>query len=387
LTGNEDQDYFADGLTEELTAEFARYQEFRVIAAQSTLRFKGRKVDPKEIGRDLGVRFLLTGSLQKDLKTVKIAIRLIDTSTHAQIWGESYKRDLTAAHLIALQEEIAHRIVGVIADRFGLISRTLSRESRKKSPADLKAYDAILRFYHYETELTPEAFEKALAALEQAIEIDPEYGLAWAMLGHIHADNYALGFREIEAPLEKALTFAQKGVALAPNNQFARDALTLVYFHRGDKDFFLQHVEETIALNPNSPYIVGVAGWHMALYGEWDRGLDLLKKGMKLNPYHPSWFHLAPYMDSYRRGEYENALAEALKFNFPELYLDPMMRAATLGRLGRHDEAKTAVGQLLKLEPDFATRGRWLISRYVKVDDLVDTIIEDLRKVGLVDLK
>jgi len=289
--------------------------------------------------------------------------------------------------LIALQEEIAHRIVGIIADQYGLISRKLSKESRKKSPADLKAYDAILRFYHYETELTPEAFEKALAALEQAIEIDPEYGLAWAMLGHLHADNYALGFCEIEAPLEKALTFAQKGVALAPDNQFARDALTLVYFHRDDKELFLQHAEQTIALNPNSPYIVGVAGWHMTLYGEWDRGLTLLKKGMKLNPYHPSWFHLAPFMDYYRRGEYENAFAEALKFNFPELYLDPMMRAAALGQLGRQKEAKTAVSQLLKLEPDFATRGRPLISRYVKVDDLVDKIIEGLRKADLADIE
>ena len=387
LTGDEDQDYFGDGLTEELTAEFARYQEFRVIAAQSTMRFKGRKVDPKEIGRALGVRFLLAGSIRKDLKTVKIAIRLIDTSTTAQIWGESYKRDLTAADLIALQEEITHRIVGIIADQYGLISRKLSRESRKKSPADLKAYDAILRFYHYETKLTPAAFEKALAALEQAIGIDPEYGLAWAMLGHLHADNHALGFCAIEASLEKALTFAQKGVALAPHNQFARDALTLVYFHRSNKDFFLKHAAETIALNPNSPYVVGVAGWHMALYGEWDRGLTLLKKGMKLNPYHPSWFHLAPYMDYYRRGEYEDALAEALKFNFPELYLDPVMRAAALGRLGRHDEAKAAVSQLLELEPDFATRGRTLISRYVKVDALVDAIIEGLRKAGLADLE
>jgi adenylate cyclase len=207
------------------------------------------------------------------------------------------------------------------------------------------------------------------------------------MLGHIHADNYALGFREIEAPLEKALTFAQKGVALEPQNQFARDALSLVYFHRGDKDFFLQHVEETIALNPNSPYIVGVAGWHMALYGKWDRGLTLLKKGMKLNPYHPSWFHLAPYMDYYLRGEYENALAEALKFNFPELYWDPLMRAAALSRLGRQNEAKAAVGQLLELEPDFATRGRWMISRFVKVDDLIDTIIAGLQKAGLADLE
>jgi len=387
LAGDEEQDYFADGLTEELTTELARYQDFQVIASQSTMRFKGRKVDPREVGRDLGVRFLLTGSVRKDLKTVKVNIRLLDTSTTEQIWGESYKRDQTAADLIALQEEIAFSVIGSIADQYGMINRGLSRESRKKAPADLKAYDAILRFYHYETKLTPRAFEKALAALEQAIEIDPEYGLAWAMLGHLHADNYALGFCEIEAPLEKALTFARKGVALAPENQFARDALSLVYFHRGDKVFFLKHVEETIALNPNSPYVVGVAGWHMMLYGEWDRGLTLLKNGMKLNPYHPSWFHLAPYMDYYRRGEYENALAEALKFNFPELYLDPMMRAATLGQLGRQNEAKTAVGQLLKLAPDFATHGRTLISRYVKVDALIDKLIEGLRKAGLADIE
>ena len=387
LTGDEDQDYFTDGLTEELTAELARYQEFQVIAAQSTLRFKGRKVNLKEISRDLGVRFLLTGSIRKDLKTVKVAIRLIDTSNSAQIWGESYKRDLTAADLIALQEEIAHRTVGVIADQYGLISRKLSRESRKRTPADLKAYDAILRFYHYETELTPEAFQKAVAALEQAIEIDPEYGLAWAMLGHLHADNHALGFCEIETSLEKALTFAQRGVLLAPGNQFARDALTLVYFHRGDKDFFLQHAEETIALNPNSPYIVGVAGWHMMLYGEWDRGRTLLNKGMKLNPYHPTWFHLAPFMDYYLRCEYEKALAEALKFNYAELYWDPLMRAAALGQLGRLKEAKKAIDQLLKLEANFRHRAHRMIGHYVKVDNLVDKIVTGLQKAGLGDLE
>jgi adenylate cyclase len=387
LAGDKEQDYFTDGLTEELTTELARYQDFQVIASQSTMRFKGQKTDPKEVGRDLGVRFLLTGSIRKDLKTVKVDIGLIDTSTAGQIWGQSYKRDLTPADLIALQEEIAQRVVGVIADQYGLISRRLSAESRKKAPADLNAYDAILRFYRYETELTPEAFEKALSALERAVQIDPGYGLAWAMLGHLHADNYALEFCEIEAPLEKAMAFAQKGVALAPENQFTQDALSLVHFHRGDKALFMKHVEQTIALNPNSPYIVGVAGWHMMLYGEWDRGLTLLKKGMKLNPYHPSWFHLAPYMDYYRLGDYENAFAEALKFNYPELHLDPMMRAAALGQMGKHNNAKIAVEQLLKLRPDFSAHGRWLISRYVKVDALIDSIIEGLRKAGLVDIE
>jgi adenylate cyclase len=387
LTGDGEQDYFVDGLTEELTAEIMRYQNFRVIASQSTMQFKDQNVDSRQIGRDLGVQFLLKGSVRRDSKSVKVTIQLLDTSTAEQIWGESYKRDQTAADLIAVQEDIAHEVIGVVSDHYGLIKRKMSMESRKKAPADLEAYDAILRFYQYETELIPEAFEKALTALKQAIQIDPEYGLAWAMLGHLHADNHALGFCEIEEPLEKALIYAQKGVALAPNSQFAQDALTLVYFHRGDKELFLQQAEETIALNPNAPYIVGVAGWHMILFGEWDRGLTLLRKGMKLNPYHPTWFHLAFFMYHYHHGEYENAFAEALKFNFPGLYLDPLMRAAALSRLGRQDEAKAAVSQLLKLEPDFATRGRWLISRYVKVDDLVDRISEGLRKAGLADIE
>ena len=387
MTGNRNQDYFAEGLTEELTTELARYQDIRVIASQSTMQYKDRSVDPKIVGRDLGVRFLLMGSVRRDSKSIKVSIRLLDTSSAEQIWGKSYKRDQTAADLIAVQEDITRGAIGIIADQYGLINRSMSKESCKKVPTDLKAYDAILQFYHYETELTPAAFKKALAALEQAIKIDPEYGLAWAMLGHLHADNYALGFCETEKALEKALTFAQKGVALAPENQFARDALTLVYFHRGDKELFLQHALETVALNPNSPYIVGVAGWHMMLYGEWERGLALLKKGMTLNPYHPSWFHLAPFMEYYYRGEYKNAFTEALKFNFPELYLDPMIRAAAMAQMGKREDARAAIDRLLELEPEFAVRGRWLISRYVKVDEVVDKIVLGLHKAGLGDLE
>ena len=385
LTADPAQDYFIDGLTEEITNELARYQDFNVIASQSTMRFKGRNVDSITVGRELGVRFLLTGSVRKDAQTVKITIGLIDATSGVQIWAENYKRELTPSGLIAIQEAIGQRVVGVVADQFGLITRRLSMESRKKAPADLQAYDAILRFYRYETELTPKAFEGAVNALERAVEIEPDYGLAWSMLGHLHADNYALRFCEIEAPLEKALIYAQRGAALAPGSQFASDALTLVYFHQGNREMFLRHVDLTIALNPNSPYIVGVAGWHLMLYGEWERGLALLRKGMKLNPYYPSWFHMATYMNAYRRGAYEKAFDEAIKFNFPGLFLDPMLRAAALGQMGKEGKARSALGELLEMVPDFPTRGRQLINRYVKVDGLTDAILEGLRKAGLDD--
>ena len=174
------------------------------------------------------------------------------------------------------------------------------------------------------------------------------------MLGHLHADNQALEFFEIEAPLEKAMAYAQKGATLAPENQFAQDALALVHFHRGDKEAFLKQVEQTIALNPNSPYFIGVAGWHLMLLGEWERGLPLMEEGMRLNPYHPSWFHLATFMRYYHREEFEDAFTEALKFNCPELFWDPVMRAAAHAQMGREQEARAAVGELLELEPDFA---------------------------------
>ena len=378
--------FFADGLAEELTAQLARYQDLRVIAAQSGRHFRDSQTEPREIGAQLGVRFLLSGSILRDGEAIKIGVRLVDTSTGEQVWSESYRPDESAADLIAVQEDIACRAVGLIADQWGLISRRLSREAARKAPADLRAYEAVLRFYHYETVLTPACFTDALEALERAVEREPEYGLAWSMLGHLHADNHALGFRAIDDNLGKALEYAQKGVALEPDSQFAWDALALTHFHLGNRELLLETIEKTIALNPQSPYIVGVAGWHMSLYGEWERGLELLARGMELNPYHPTWFHLVPFMNRYRLGEYELAHAEALKFNYPELFWDPLMRAAALARLGRRDAAKEAVGQLLGLIPDFATSGRRFIESYVKVGEVVDELVAGLREAGLADL-
>ena len=124
----------------------------------------------------------------------------------------------------------------------------------------------------------------------------------------------------------------------------------------------------------------------MVLYGDYERGLGLLKKGIQLNPYHPTWFHLAFFVDCYRRGEYENALTEALQFNYPELYIDPVMRAVALAQLDRPKEARNAVDQLLRLEPDFKEQGRRLLSSYLKVDDVVEKIIAGLQKAGVGDI-
>lgn len=146
---------------------------------------------------------------------------------------------------------------------------------------------------------------------------------------------------------------------------------------------FLSEAETALALNPNAPALIGFLGWLLALYGEWEHGLAILQKGMDLNPHFPGWFHMAPYFYLHLQERFEEASQEARAFQMPQLFWDPLLRAAALGRLGREQEAAQAVAEVLHLRPDFSTHGRFLISCYVKFDYLTDAIIDSLRQAGL----
>ncbi len=208
LTGDRNQEYFVDGLAEELTSELARYQDLKVIAYQSTLHWKGKEYDIRKVGRDLGVRFLVTGSLRKAPGTVKIAIHLLDTMNGQQLWGEQYSRELKADHFITLQEEIARQVAGRTGSLYGIIPQTLSRESRLKPPESLETYEAFLRYHHHTTILSPQSFVETLSVLEKAVTREPESGLAWSLLAFLYGQNYSLQLAPMESPLEKALISA-----------------------------------------------------------------------------------------------------------------------------------------------------------------------------------
>jgi len=181
----------------------------------------------------------------------------------------------------------------------------------------------------------------------------------------------------------EAILLAKKGASLEPRNQLVRALLAHVFFVSDQKELFFREAEESLLLNPNSPDVVCFVGSSMALYEEWERGLLLLERGMKLNPFYPGWFHLAPYLNYYRQGKFEEAYHEAEKFNAPQLFWDSLVRAAALGQLERGSEAKIAVDELLTLRPDFPACGQNLISFFIKSPRLVRIILEGLRKAGL----
>lgn len=384
LSGDSRQEYIVNGLTEEICIELARYQGLRVIASQSSFRYKKEAADPALAGRELGVRFLLHGAYRRESDhAVRVSFRLLDTESGEQLWAERYSRAFQPDELIAVQEEIAARVVGVLADLYGVINQAMAPESRKKTPGKLETYDAILRFYHYEFVLTTDSFLEALSAMEQAVELEPQHGLAWSMLGHLLIDNFALGFVPMDQPLTRGMECAGRGLALDPESQFAWDTMAMLHFHKNEKELTLKYLEKSVKLNPNAPYLVAVSGWTLCLYGLWEQGLPLLKKGMTLNPFLPSWFYVATWLYHLSGNELEKAYGEAIKFNCPGLFWDPLVRAATLGLMGNQEEAKAAATDLLARNPDFSDQARVLVQHYIKIEEMVDRIIEGLVLAGV----
>ncbi len=191
LTGDPKQDYFVQGFTEELIIELTHYEDFQVISGRSISHIPDTE-DSQKIAQKMGAHFAIEGSIRKDDKNVKISLKVLDLKTGRHIWGEQYRRDLTAESLITIQEQIVREAISNLAGEFGIIPQKLSRDARKKRPIDLETYDAIFRFYYYQTQLTPETYMSAFTALEQAVQHDPDRGIAAAMLASLYINAFAL---------------------------------------------------------------------------------------------------------------------------------------------------------------------------------------------------
>ena len=357
LTGDREQEYFTEGLAEELTSELARYQELRVIAYQSTRRWKGKKIDPRAAGQDLGVRFLVEGSIRKDAKTVKIDLHVVDTQNGQRVWGEQYCRELKADSLIALQEEIARQVAARIGSLYGIILQTLSRESRRKPPESLETYEAFLRFYHHVTIMSPSDFCRDLECAGASREAGAGVRSCLELVGiPLWAKLLSAIIRPWTPPWNRPWLAAQKGAALEPENQIARAALAHVHFFRNERELFLPEAETALALNPNAPAPIGFLGWLLALYGEWERGLAILEKGMELNPHYPGWFHMAPYFYFFLQGRYEEAYQEALAFQMPQLFWDPLLQGRGPGPVGKRNRRRPGLGGVAPTQAGFPRR-------------------------------
>jgi tetratricopeptide (TPR) repeat protein len=312
-----------------------------------------------------------------------VAIRLCDAKKCIQVWSGKYRGDHEAAKMISFQEDVAAEVAVCVAGDSAAISKHLAGLSRNKAAPELTTYEAMLRFWQSDTLLTPQSMVHAIQALEHALDQKPEHGQAWSMLAAQYADNYGLEMVDLPTPLEKAAAFARKGVSLDPTNRRAIMILAYVRFMQNRLREARHEAETAYHLCPNSLMSLDALGWLMALAGEWERGVDWTNKAIKLNPYYRPRARHALCSNWFRLGNYEKAYQETLHFTMPEFHWDRLLKASVCGHLGRIKAGQACVRALLALKPDFAQRGRILIGRYVKFEDIAARIIEGLGKLGM----
>lgn len=383
LTNDASVEFVTKGLTEDLISELVRCRCLQVNVSHCAVYPGEEPGGPRQAGREAAPRFLLGGSIRKEKDTIKFTLRLIDADTLMQIWGEQYKYRFEPEKVMRMQEEIARKVTGKIGGFFGAIAQKLSKESRSGPLPGLEACSVFTRFSQYLFDLSPQAYTRAMEALQRTRSFDPESAVSLSLPAFLHANEFAFLRPENTEVIEKALALARQGVSAEPENQIARALLSYVLFVSGNRELFFQEVEQALLLNPTLPDVSALLGWSLALYGQWDRGLALLEEGSRLNPYRPGWFHLAPYLNYFRQHRFQEAYREAEKMTPPHLFWASLARSAALGRLGKENEAGSALEALLRIRPDFPALGRKITGFFLKDPDLASTFWEGLQKAGL----
>ena len=384
LNDDPEQEYFASGLTEELTTALTYYHEIQVIGSDSSRHLHRMGLSPQEIGKKLGAHFLLKGCVRKSSSTVKVSITLITTPNGVAIWSEHYRRSLTAENLLDLQEEIACTVAARIGGDFGIMATQLFQDSRRKTSPSLTAYETLLSFYHYKTAMNPADFHSTLRLLKQTLDREPDCGYLWAALSAMYFEHSIVEFSQGETmSLEDAEEYAREGVRLEPESQATRITLAAAYFYKNQRELYAQEAEYAYKLNPNNTYVFGIYGWYEILMGHWAHGFNLLEKATQLNPYHPRYFYAAFFLYYYAHHKYHKAYHEAMNLNLPGVFFDPLFRTASLAQLGRTEEAGAALETLLQLRPDFPECAHELTARLIKAEGQIEHIIEGLQKAGL----
>jgi adenylate cyclase len=383
LTNQPEQTSLAVGLTEELVTELTRFQDLAVVPCQVARTPAEAPSDPMELARAVGARFVVQGSVRRDPETVKVSARLTDARDGRQVWADASSHPPEASTLIATQEEIAGNVVRAIASEYGTIAQRLSAESRKKAPAELETYEALLRYYSHQIAPTPESATGCFAALNSAVVREPEYGPAWSALATLHCQMFSFGVEGSTDALGVALNHARRGVSLDPGSQLAHMILAYASHLADDIETFHSEAETALSLNPNSPYIIGSIGYLRVLRGELDEGLPLVDRSIQVNPCHPAWFHAVYVLDHLLRGDDEAALAEARTHRPFIAFWDDVVQAAILARLGRLDEAREQVAAALAMRPDIEGRVDELLRRALKIQPLVDDLVIHLERAGL----
>ena len=379
MSGDPEQEYFADGMVEEIITALSRFKWLFVIARNSSFTFKGQAVDIKEVGRRLGVRYVLEGSVRKASGKVRIAGQLIDAVTGAHIWADRFERDLT--DVFALQDEVTVAVVSAIQPK--LFQTEIAMATRRR-PENLTAYDCYLRAMQQFYLTTREGFAEAIRLAHRALELDPRFGFVAALAGACHMNNVVIGY-SIDRQFERKEAVRLVRLALSVDNSdpetLALACSTLAFV--GDYESAVEMADRAVALNPNSFEAWHCRGWVYKIAGLPEEAVRSFECAIRMSPIDPRLHVLLTGMGmafiELRRFDEAIVAGKKAQRQNPSYSAAYRCLASALAHLGRDAEAREAAERVLELDPAFTISARMGRRRQAHLK----LLIEGLRKAGL----
>jgi len=385
LSDDPQQDYLADGIVEDIITELSRFSELFVIARNSSFQYKGKATDVRQVGRELGVRYVLEGSVRRGSDRIRISVQLIDAATAAHRWAERYDRALE--NVFAVQDDVVHTIVAILAAH---VRQAEIERSRAKPPNSWQAYDYYLKaidtFNSFNRSFAVDALYQTRDLLRQSLAIDPSYARSYATLARTFVSawiNRVDGDFLRSGTLDQAYQFARKAVELEPNLPEALASLGYALMCRHELEAAMAVFERAIALNPN--HVSWFLGTALVRAGDARRAIDVINAYVRLDPLYPPYASGLLGFAHYMLKEYVRALPllRDCVSRSPNFRNGHVWLAATYAQMGRLKEARAAVAELMRLEPNYTIGGiaRRLAAFKNANDD--QHYFEGLRKAGL----
>jgi TolB-like protein len=327
----------AAGLTEDITSGLSRFPALSVIAPQSAAAFRNSPLDVRQIAERLGARYVLGGTARKSAGAVRVAAHLVDARSGAHLWTDTYDQPLERTDLFTIQDDITDRIVATVADKAGVLARSMVQALRQLPMEQLSAREPIFRCWMFQWHPLPGLHAEVRRALEHHLDAHPGNPHLWAELANFYVCEYSLFFNPLPDALGRALRAARRAIEIDPGNQEGWEMVALTSFYMKDEAGMLEASDRAIRSNPRNSNALAWMGNIRTHGGDYDRGCELTGRAMTLNPAHPGWYHFAPFNRLFARGEYAEALKAARRVNMPDfVWMLPEGRFACRGgRVGR----------------------------------------------------
>jgi adenylate cyclase len=380
MSDDSEQEYFSDGISEDIITDLSKLKNLTVIARNSSFTYKGKTVKIQEIGKDLGVQFILEGSVRKAGDRIRITAQLVDTESGHHLWAERFDRKLV--DIFSVQDQITRQIVSALSIR-------LSSDEQKRLagnvPSSFEAYDLFLRGQQSFALNTEEALARAVEQYRQAIRLDPDYAHAYAALATVLTRQVNLGYSDSPARTQdRSLELARKAVSIDPTSPQVQWTLGYVYMYRKQFDEAVEASKRAVSLSPNYADGYALVALIKNNLGQAEEAIRLLEKAMALNPYYTWDFIYQLGRAYYAMGEYDKAvsyLRQALERNdavtYPRLFL-----AASYMELGQTEDAEWEITQLQMSRPHF-TLSHLQKTMPIGNEKLRDRLFNNLRSAGL----